>query len=298
MRSTRSHAPIDLIPVMSPNRMFGIKAACPGMRGSTSEVAPHHGTSVATAIATHSAVRIMEALQTAEQDPAHASVDEAFYSLIAKTLLVHSARWDAPTVMGLKQIVNPNSTLYWEHERDELTRLLGYGRPDIERVLDCTEQRATLIGWGTIGEGDADQYRVPLPREMENLAGFRAVSITVAWLTPMNLGHRMYRMAKLSAAPGEDKSFSVAVKAASAQPSHHAVDRGTVFHKVWQGDDAAPFVDNGDLVFNVDCKATAGALDTTIPYGVAVTFEVGQDVAIPVYERVRERLRTAIRIQA
>jgi hypothetical protein len=80
------------------------------------------------------------------------------------------------------------------------------------------------------------------------------------------------------------------------QPSHHAVERGTVFHKSWEGTDAVPFVDNGDLIFNIECKATAGDIDTDIPYAVALTIEVGQDVKIPVYERVRERLRAAVRV--
>jgi hypothetical protein len=247
-------------------------------------------------MATHSAIRIVEALEAAEPDPAHVSVDDSFYSLVLKALLVHAARWHSSTVASLKEIVNPNGSLYWEHEREELTRFFGYGRPDIERVLDCAEERATLVGWGALQDGDANQYRVPLPPELENLSGFRAVSITVAWLTPLNLNHRMYRMAKLSAFPGNDKEFSLGVSTLGVQPSHHAVERGTVFHKSWEGTDAVPFVDNGDLIFNIECKATAGDIDTDIPYAVALTIEVGQDVKIPVYERVRERLRAAVRV--
>ena len=40
-----------------------------------------------------------------------------------------------------------------------------------------------------------------------------------------------------------------------------------------------------------------GKLDNPIPYAVAATLEVGQGVAVPVYERVRERLREIVRIR-
>jgi hypothetical protein len=54
--------------------------------------------------------------------------------------------------------------------------LLEYGRPEIERVLDCTAQRATLVGWGTIRDKEIDQYHVPIPPGLEGFRGFRAPS--------------------------------------------------------------------------------------------------------------------------
>jgi len=215
-----------------------------------------------------------------------------------KSLMVHAARWDSSTVNVLKRITNPGGGLHWEHEREEVTRILGYGRTEIDRVLDCAEGRATLIGWGTLQADEADQYRVPLPPGLEGIQGFRAVRVTVAWLTPLNLNHRMYRMAKLNAVPGSDKAFSLGVERAKDHPSHHAIDRGTIFHGCWEGSKAAPFVDNGDLVFNIGCKPTAGDLDTEIPYAVAVSIEVGHDVVVPVYQEVMNRLRAAVRVPA
>jgi hypothetical protein len=48
--------------------------------------------------------------------------------------------------------------------RDDITRLLGFGVPDIERVLDCTENRATLLGFGTIAPDSALRYRSRFPQ--------------------------------------------------------------------------------------------------------------------------------------
>ena len=210
---------------------------------------------------------------------------------------MHSARWDSDTVNALKTIVTENRKLHWEHERDEISRFLGFGRPDIERVVDCAENRATLIGWNTIGSKQTDRFAVPLPAELEGTAGFRALSVTIAWLTPITPSHRMYRLAKFKAGPGSDKKFSIGAGNAKQQPSHNALGKGTVYHHRWEGEDATQFVDNGNLLLDITCLPAAGELDDSIDYAVVATLEVGQTVAVPVYERVRERLREIVRVQ-
>ena len=296
VRSSTSHAPIAVRPVGSPNIYFGIKAAVPGQPGQTNKAMPHSGTSVATALATNSAIRILEALQEIPSDPAYPEIEEAFHGVILKALLVHGAEWDDEAVEVLKGIIDPQGNLHHEHVKAEIARLLGYGRPNIDRVLDCAASRATLLGWGVIKDGEADRFRVPLPGGLQGIRGFRAVTITIGWITPLNPFHRMYRKAKLNGGPGADKKFSLGIDNAQTQPSHNAVGRGTIFHRRWEGTKAAPFVDNGDLVFDVSCKATAGDLDMEIPYGVALTIEVGEGVAVQVYDEIRASLRNQVRV--
>jgi hypothetical protein len=222
----------------------------------------------------------------------HPQIDQSYHAVILKALLVHSARWDYTTSEALKSVVNNGRRLHWEHEREEISRW-----PDIARVLDCTENRATLIGWDSIHAQEADIYRVPLPPGLQEARGFRAVSVTLAWLTPVTLSHRMYRMAKLEAGPASDKEFSLGVVAAQHQPSSNMTARGTIFHRRWEGTEAAAFVDSGDLILRVTCKPAAGQLDEVIPYGIAVTLEVGTEVTVPVYDEIRNRLRQPVRIQ-
>lgn len=296
VRSNRTHAPIEVKPVGSPVRYFGMKAAAPGGPGETNFVNLHNGTSVATALAAHSAIRVLESIEDMPADPAYPVVDDHFHGVVLKALLVHAARWDDETTALLRPLVDPNGSMHHEHVKDELTRVFGYGRPVIERVLDCTVQQATLIGWGTIRDKEIDQYRVPIPTGLEGIRGFRAVTVTIAWLTPLNLGHRMYRMAKLEGSAGGDRKFSLGVDNAQVQPSHNAVARGTVFHRRWEGDNAVAFADNGNLLINVSCKAAAGEMDADIMYAIAVSIEVGQDVPVAVYEEVRTRLRAAVRV--
>jgi hypothetical protein len=108
----------------------------------------------------------------------------------------------------------------------------------------------------------------------------------------------MYRLAKFKAGPGGDRLFSIGVANARQQPSHNALGKGSVYHQRWEGEEAVAFVDGGNLVLDVTCTPAAGELDDAITYAVVTTLEVGQGVAVPVYERVRERLRQVVRINA
>ena len=296
VRANSNRAPIDVWPIEQPARYFGVGVASPGPAGQTDRKLNLSGTSVSTALATHNAVRILRSLEDIPSDPVYPEVDPAYFPVMIKALLVHSARWDPETVESLKEIIRRSGKLHWEHERDEISRFLGFGCPDIERVIECAESRATLIGWNTIGAKATDRYVIPLPREMEGINGFRALCVTIAWLTPITHSHRMYRLAKFRVGPGADKKFSIEVSNAKMQPSHNALGKGTVYHQRWDGEDAADFVNDGNLVIDVTCSPAAGELDEEVPYGVAVTLEVGAEINVQIYERIRERLRASVRV--
>jgi hypothetical protein len=69
VRSNSTHAPIVVKPIGSPVRYFGIKAAAPGQAGQTNFINLHNGTSVATALAAHNAIRILESIEDMPTDP-------------------------------------------------------------------------------------------------------------------------------------------------------------------------------------------------------------------------------------
>lgn len=294
VRTTTSHAPISVFPVDRPGRYFGIGAAAPSATGELTKQMNFSGTSVATALATHSALKVLEALEEIPAEPPYPAAKDAFYAVILKTLLVHAAKWDDHLADRIAELSKETGNTYWEHLREDATRFLGFGMVDLEKVIECTERRATMIGWNTIHAKETDEFRIPLPPQLENTAGFRAVTATVGWFTPLNTDHRMYRMAKFEVDPGGDKNLSLGVSNSKQQPSHNAFRRGTVCHRRWEGSNGHAFVDNGDLVLKVTCKPAAGDLDDAIPYGLAISIEVGESVAVPVYEEIRERLRQII----
>ncbi len=297
IRTTCTHAPISVRPVDTSGMFFGIGAAAPpGSGGELTKKSNFFGTSVATALATHSALKIIESLEDIPGEPPHPNVNETFHAVLAKTLLVHAAKWDKGSAKKIAKISEKAGNEHWEHQREDAARFLGFGTVDLNKVLDCTEYRATMIGGDTIHAKEEHEFRIPLPPQLESLAGFRAVTATAGWFTPLNIDHRMYRMAKLEIEPGSDsdKELSLGVSNSKQQPSHHAFGKGTVYHRRWEGDKAKAFVDGGALVLKVACKPAAGKLDAGIRYGLAITLEVGEDVAVPVYEEVRERLRQHI----
>ena len=293
-----NHTPAVIWP-SSRSRLCGIGSAAPSDVGNLSNVRNYCGTSVATALATHGALHILAALEDLQLAALNGKQMNDYIDVLLKALLVHSAGWDESASTKIQNASEELGVQYWEHKRHDATRLLGFGSADISRVIDCTKERATLIGWNSIEDKNVDTFRIPIPSGLENLAGFRAVTATVAWITPLNMKHRAYRAAKLAIDDGSDKELSLGVKNTGHQPSHNIFGAGTVFHRRWEGNQARPFVDNGDIVLDVSCTSPTQYLDEPIRYGIAVSLEVGEDVGVSVYDEVSElvRQRTATRMQ-
>lgn len=280
-------------PVVQGANLFGVKAAMPSPRGlgGTRYEDFCCGTSVATALATRAAHRIHDFLTDASGN--HSDIGPDFMPLLLKALLVHSAQW-GPKGSFLDTYFGPQGAGSHNHRRDDITRLLGYGAPQIERVLDCAENQATLVGHGSISVGSGLLYRIPLPEDLEGVRAFRSVTTTLAWLSPVNSRHQAYRAAALDISPASDEKYWIASRREPYQPTDKAIVRGTMFHEHRSGEEAQVFVDDGHLLLRISCRATAGEMAEAIPYALAVTFEVGVDAEIAVYQQVRTRLEAQV----
>ena len=158
--------------------------------------------------------------------------------------------------------------------------------------MACTPHRATLLGYGTISAREANVHRIPLPPSLERITEPRKVTVTVAWLSPVNPRHQAYRRAKLEAGAVTNLEAAAGVKRSGGQPPHASVSRGTVFHARYEGEEAVSFVDDGRVLLRIFCREQAGALDQPIRYGVAVTIEAGEGIAV--YDEIRTRLGVPI----
>lgn len=85
------------------------------------------------------------------------------------------------------------------------------------------------------------------------------------------------------------------MRADISQPNDKAARRGTVFHERREGEKAAPFIDDGDLLVRVSCRTPAGEYEEPIPYALAVSLEVGIDSTIQVYDEVRAAIDARVR---
>lgn len=274
-------------------RIHGVKVAIPDPNGLLDKVGLTSGTSVAAALTTRSAHRLFDRL--IDNDEAMlANMDPTFYAVVIKALLAHRARWNEKISCLLDGINRSKGPNHYIERLDNITRLLGYGHPAIEEVMECATNRATLVGWGKITEDKvAHRFRVPLPPSLERIQEPRSVTLTLAWFSPVNVRSQIYRRAKLEIKP-DDLKNRVGVEWLSLQPSRVSVLRGSLFNTHYTGKKAVDFIDDGNLTFQVFCRAQGEPLDQLIKYGLVVTIEAGEH--IPVYQEIRNRLVVQPRI--
>lgn len=272
---------------VSPGQLYGLKAAIPDDDGRGDHEGLSAGTSAATALATRAAHRLFDALMDDENGAILEGVDPAYYGVVVKALLVHRAQWGSKGAL-LDELYEPKGQGSHVARKDNVARVLGYGRPRVEDAMTCAANRAILVGHGSVpADGSARQYRVPLPASLERVTEPRSITMTLAWFSPVNVRHRAYRRAKLEILP-LDRMTAAGVSRAPNQPSDKSVPRGSLFHVRYEGNKAVSFVDDEHVRFRVFCREQGGSLDQQIKYGLAVTIEAGEGV--PVYQEVRQRL--------
>lgn len=294
VRVVASGDSVTIQPVRGPSRLFGAKVAFPDRTGSIRHEDFTWGTSNATALATRAGHRIHDMLVDGGAGSNHADIPQEFVALAIKALLVHGATWGTKGAM-LDGLFGPHGQGQHVPRRDDIARLLGYGVPDIDRVLACTENRATLLGFGTIEADSALLYRIPLPADLDGRLAFRALTVTLAWFTPINARHQGYRRAALDISSGSDEKYWLVSEREPCQPADKSIARGTLFHERRTGQKAAVFLDDGHLLLRLSCRAAAGELQERVPYALAISFEVGVEAGIQVYDEIRTRIEPQVR---
>ncbi|MHC1781320.1 MAG: S8 family serine peptidase [Anaerolineaceae bacterium] len=262
--------------------------------GDLSKTVFTRGTSNATALATRNGARIYEVLSTLQMEFGE-QIRENLISVLIKTLLVHGAQHDNQVEKLLLDSLKTQTNS--RRMKEIVSRFIGYGGVDIERVLGCTEQRGTVLGCGEIHDGQIHEYRFPLPKGLSGTRVKRRMIITLAWFSPINPSHRNLREAKL-AFQSESKWDESPLRLSRVDSDFDQVLRGTVQHEVLEGEkQILPYEEEGSILIQVTCKADATEkLDHAIPYGLAVTLEVAESTGIPIYEQIRARIRPKVAI--
>ena len=263
--------------------------------GELSKAIYTRGTSNATALATRNASRIYDMLHTLREQEREI-LPEPLMAVLIKTLLVHGARQPESAKEQLATALK--NTRNSRQFKEVISRYIGYGAVDIERVLTCTEQRATVLGCGEIRENEIHEYAFPLPFGLSEQRLWRRLVVTLAWFTPLNPDHRNLREAKLEFEPGGTNWKGTALKVDHLETYHHQVVRGTVQHEVREATNTiAAYQDGENLRIRVTCKKDAAVrLDEIIPYGLAVTLEVKEDVPIQIYQQIRMKIKPQIAV--
>ena len=262
---------------LQPGQSVALESKSEGGKGAFRHT---RGTSNATALATRAGVRIHDMLHNLEQ-----GIPDAYQTVLIKTLLVHGASWGESYKILEDHLKDSSNSRRFKHFA---SRFLGYGAANIHRVLQCTEQRTTVIGYDTLKENQAHEYRFPLPSKLAGNRIWRRMTITLAWFTPINAHHHRYRKAKLFFSRPKEPDL---LPLKRQEANYHQTCNGTVQHEILESKDISNFQEGDNLSIIVNCKKDATpSLDESIAYGLAVTLEVKEDIAI--YQSIRDRIRT------
>nr|VFJ54498.1 MAG: Subtilase family protein [Candidatus Kentron sp. DK] len=268
----------------------GNKTAVPGKSlGSNPDSASYSfGTSNATALISRAAGICHDTLQQIFEEQA-AEVNTQTYAPLLKAMLVHGCSWGD---IGARISDVLRTSVDGRRLKGFVGRWMGYGMPEIDRVLDCTEQRATLLGFGKLSDSDAHIFHLPLPPSLASVREWRRLTVTLAWLSPISPNTQKYRTAGLW--------FEVLNKGLASSRSDadwQAVRRGTVQHEVFEGQEAEPFADGDTIAIKVNCREDAGQIQHPVAYGLTVSLEVAEGTDIAVYNEILTRIALAIRPQ-
>ncbi len=262
----------------------GQRVASPGTAQGVVNGSRHtRGTSNATALASRTASILYDVLEELRDGLSAAIIDSVPRALWLKTMIVHAASWgNARPILEQALRTPQNSRKFSEY----ITRLIGYGAIDAERVMGCQPFRVTALGAGFLSNDQAHIHRMPLPQSINGKRVWRRLIITLTWISPVNASHQDWRRAHIWFSPSE-QTIGVSRQEADSK----AVQRGTVQHEILEGNDASVFMDNESLEINVSCRSDAGALEESVPYTIAVTLEVAPEIGIDIYNEVRVRVQ-------
>jgi Subtilase family len=268
----------------------GVRFASPSTRAGLLDVTAYGtGTSMAAALAGHHAGHLLDALDALRNMYGQAIPTAQLDAVLLKAALVHQARWGP----ARKLVEEAQEEVLGQSSREGVARLVGYGHVQPTRALVCDEHRVTALAAGRIADGVADAYRLPLPPSLASTTAERRLTLTLAWLTPINPEHRAYRRAALTLEPSDGPKLAVDRSDLTTYPSR----RGTLQHEMLTGSRAVPFAPGSALELTVSCRADAGPLTVPVPYAVIATLEVPEQLHLPIYEEVRQALRVPVAVR-
>jgi len=281
------HAPSDKVFLVNTSGPPGIKVAAPGSIAGRLDATKHCiGTSNATGLLSHAGGKYLEILK--EILIGNHEYDSAYTAVLIKAMLAHSASW-GDGAEHLKSVFQDEHGT--KKSKELISKWFGYGIPALDRVMNCTSERATLIGYGELLDGRAHRFELPLPSALESTKHLRRLIVTLAWISPISPKSYMYRNAKMwlklpSNMPLFNSTNEVSVKAS---------ERGTLQHLIYEGDHAATYSKGNTLSIDVNCVSEAGEIQQPVRYGLFVTLEAAEGVAI--YDEIRALITTRVSIQ-
>jgi len=269
----------------------GNRVAIPSKQNKLNETIYTFGTSNAAALATRLGIKIHDVLTNLE-----GSIPDKYLPVLIKALLVHGAS-RGRAVDFFEQNFRQHEGISNSTIKKHIGAYLGFGKVKQERVLYCTDQRVTLIGFGELTKEKMATFRFPLPDSIASVQLQKKLTITLAWLTPVNPQSGKYRKSHLFF--GNISSYQDDVSFNRIEYDFDNSKRGTVQHDCLIGSKADAYMDGTDLVIKVSCKQDARGfkIDTKVKFGLAVTFEILNNNSIKIYNEIQSRINQRIQVE-
>ncbi len=274
----------------TPTREPGTASAAPFVAGSSeSKVMYTFGTSNAAALISHEASRCYDVLLEVFGNAGEAVPDEHL-ALLIKAMLVHGAEWGSLADKYAKVLNLTNR----QDCSTKLHRFLGFGKPNIERVIECAKNRVTLIGYGDLKNGEAFTYYLPLPFNFSSSKISRRLTATLTYFPPIVPTRQKYRAAQLWYDIENGKKNLLDSR---KDVDWHAAVRGSVQHEIFENDNTVVWDENDAIQVKVNCRGDADdRFSGSVPYALMVSFEIKDAIDIDVYAKVAERVSTKVPI--
>lgn len=273
---------------VSSSTPYGNKVACPGTAGSIKSFRNLTGTSNATALGTRLAILLYENLKELRTQGGYTSINDDIIPVLLKALIIHGASW-------LNQQSILSKILEGSYQNEKIKEIIacffGYGFVNPEKLFHCEDYRTTLIGVDELAKDQAHNYEIPIPNLVNGLSEWKRLTLTLAWLSPVNTEHNKYRKAQLWYNKPDD---ILKLERIDSQFQH--TQRGTVQHEIYEGSKAVAFETNSNLTIKINCKEDAGKLTESVKYAFIVTLETKDEIGLNIYEEIKTRIRTRVRV--
>lgn len=241
------------------------------------------GTSNATALVSRLCSEYLNNLRNSH----NINIPTEYEAVALKAMLLHSCSWGD---LG-QELVTKYVPQLPRLKKKETLKWIGHGRPNPEISSFCTDQRATLMGYGELSEGTQSEFRFPLPACLISKAVSKRLTITLAWLSPVASRNKNYRLARLGFS-----ADNVLVAKDNFEGDDKVSRRGTVQHEIFVGKQASTYVDGTDLRIVVSCKKESN-LTRPVKYVLMATLEVAPETRLPIYQEIEARIQTQVGIE-
>jgi len=259
------------------------------------------GTSNAAALTTRFAGQIYEVIESIRTQDIDA-VSEDFEAVLLKALLVHSVNPSYLKDLIVSALDNQDD----KGVDKKLSPFIGCGVADPERVMGCTAKRVTLLGYGSLNHDEACDFKMPIPVSLNAKKIERKLTVTLAWISPINASSAKYRIAKLWFDKPKGDFDEKDTIGKQEHENQHVIKKGTVQHAVFKTDKAEPFRSDAYINIKVNCTAShQEKLKKPIRFGLCVTLEVKEKInvqaelfekEINIYEEIKAKIKTPIPI--